>query len=206
MFHARLPTTERIRQWLNEQSAEALTYDDVGASRFEMPSGYHHIEWSSEVGRGESTFHEAARGLQQWSCFNLTWTRAFGQGEPEAGKHLAIAARTGGMWVVNFGRVIEATETFNLNGSDSYSVTIGTLPRHVACGEETLSIRWERETDIVSFNIRSFSHPSYWWMRMAAPLVHRRQARFCRDASDAITRFVRARDRKPGLSRKMVST
>ncbi len=200
MFTVRLPQIERIREWLNAQSSEQLSYEPVGASLSEMPSGYHHIEWSHELGLGPVVFEEAKRALRQWACFNLSWTRVYGEGQPEIGKHLAIAAQAGGLWVVNFCRVVDVRQ-----GEDSYSVVVGTLPRHIASGEEHLSIRWNRETDAVSFHIRSFSRPKHWWMRLATPIVRRQQARFCRDASAAMSRFIRAQARVPSAS-NMVAT
>ena len=194
MLYLQRPQTERIRGWLQEQSGLELTYPETGgSSAVSMPPCYHHIDWSVSLGRGESIFALATEALQQWASFNLDWACLVTDGPLANRCTVAVAARVGGLWSVNFCRIIE----FDPGQSDalSWHFTVGTLPRHMASGEERISVSLDPDSQQVTYRIRSFSRPRSWLVRLAKPVVRQQQARFCRDSGNAMSRFIRARDR-----------
>ncbi len=194
MLRISCPKTERIRQWLDEQSKWELTYPEIGQTGSEagMPDGYYHLNVEQKIGSGRATFQTAVHSLQQWTCFKLNWTRIVFDGVPQVGRQIAVAARVGGLWSVNCCRLI--AHDAGQSDTNSWSFTVGTLPRHMAIGEEQISLRFDTETGDVIYRVRSFSRPNWWLARWVTPLVRRQQRRFCRESAAALIRFVRAQD------------
>ena len=107
MLYLKRPHHELIQQWLQEQSLQTLTYDEVGGTgRPQMPGGYHHIEFRDSLGEGQDVYNAAVEALSQWSCFNLAWTRLAFDGKPDVGNHVATATRIAGLWSVHCCRVV----------------------------------------------------------------------------------------------------
>ena len=59
----------------------------------------------------------------------------------------------------------------------------GTTRRHVLCGEERLTVRWDAASDEVRFEVVSFSRPRHLFSVVAYPYVVGQQRRFARDAT-----------------------
>lgn len=196
MLYLKRPDNQCLRRWLREQSREAVSYREIGdTARLSMPKHYHHIDFSMSLGRGPAAFSEATEALGQWGCFNLPWTRLVFDGKPDVGNHLVIAARIYGCWSAHCCRVVDCDP--GLTNPNRWSFTVGTLPQHMAQGEEKISVRLDRESGDVIYRIRSFSRPNWRIARWLRPFVRTQQDRFCRDSAATMLRFIRASDRAP---------
>jgi uncharacterized protein (UPF0548 family) len=70
-----------------------------------------------------------------------------------------------------------------------FGFAYGTLPGHIERGEERFSIEWLPD-DTVWYDIRAFSRPRHWLVRLGYPLARRLQRRFVRDSQSAMLRAV----------------
>src|SRR5262249_55066407 len=61
----------------------------------------------------------------------------------------------------------------------------GTLPGHVESGEERFLIEWLPD-DSVWYDLRAFSRPRLWLVRLLYPLARRQQRRFARESLAAM--------------------
>ena len=73
----------------------------------------------------------------------------------------------------------------------------GTLPGHIARGEERFLVEWNRSTDQVAYDILAFSKPNHIATRLGYPFVRRSQKRFGRDSAAAMFRAVNATAKQP---------
>jgi uncharacterized protein (UPF0548 family) len=67
----------------------------------------------------------------------------------------------------------------------------GTLPHHVERGEERFSVEWHPD-DTVWYDVRAFSRPRYWPVRLAFPLARWLQRRFVTESKAAMQKAASA--------------
>ncbi len=58
------PSDTVLDALVDDQSARAFSYNDVGATRGVLPRGYRHAHQVTELGHGEDVFHRAVDGLR----------------------------------------------------------------------------------------------------------------------------------------------
>ena len=208
MLYLRQTKPERIREWLDDQSSQAITHAHLCGTHDEsMPVRFHHIDFQNVLGRGQNVYETAVLAMQQWNSFHLPWTQTIFDGTPQVGHQLAVVAKVLGTWSVNCCRVV-ATNPGHIDertGDQTWSFTIGTLPRHMAIGEEQISVTLQHETGDVIYGIRSFSRPGNLLIKIATPIVRRQQARFCDESAKSMRRFIRANDRVPATEDRVFS-
>ena len=77
-----------------------------------------------------------------------------------------------------------------------FGFAYGTLFAHVEQGEERFSVEL-REDGSVWYDLRAFSKPRYWPVRIAKPIARRLQAKFVRDSQASMRAAVTAGMRVP---------
>jgi uncharacterized protein (UPF0548 family) len=96
-----------------------------------------------------------------------------------------------GFWSLNFCRIVYVIEE---DGPvRRFGFAYGTLTEHAERGEERFTVEWDRASDVVSYEIMSFSRPGNWKTRMGYPVATRLQDDFARSSVDAMARAVRTR-------------
>jgi uncharacterized protein (UPF0548 family) len=145
--------------------AEALTYSEVGATRGELPPGYHHVERREPIGTGEATFARAAQALLTWRV--LTGSGLTPIAVPPRVSVDAMAEFRLGPPIVGVripGRVVYTVDEPRRRG-----FAYGTRPGHPVRGEESFVVELA-DDGTVWFTIRAFSLPAGWLFRLAGPL------------------------------------
>jgi uncharacterized protein (UPF0548 family) len=66
----------------------------------------------------------------------------------------------------------------------------GTLPAHVASGEERFLVEWQRADDTVWYDVLAFSRPNALLLKLGYPAMRLMQRRFARDSKAAMLRAV----------------
>jgi uncharacterized protein (UPF0548 family) len=133
------------------------------------------------VGHGQAAFARASRALAELEVFEQPWLTAHRRHHV-----LSIGSRQFGcLWVMNANFVLHSE-----SNPRSESVTFGTTTRHVLAGEERLSLRWDPDSDDVSFEVLSFSRPRHLFSWACYPYVLAQQRRFARDATASMKRAV----------------
>jgi uncharacterized protein (UPF0548 family) len=198
MWYFRKPSEQRIRDFLARQEREPFSYPEVGASREGTPAGYDLDHNRVLLGTGQAVFEAASAALRRWEMFPGPWTRIEPAGAPiKEGTVVAMLARVFCLWWLNACRIVYVLD--EREPVRRFGFAYGTLPGHVECGEERFSIEWHAD-DTVWYDLRAFSRPRYWMVRLAYPLARRLQRRFVRESQAAMQRIA------IGVSRRVVST
>lgn len=169
MWSFKKPSDERIRPFLASQGQQALSYREVGFSQGGSPAGYDLDHNRIPLGRGRAVFEAACAAVRRWQMFPAPWTEIRPADPPlQAGQVVAMLAHILGLWWMNACRivyVIDESEPIR-----RFGFAYGTLPGHVECGEERFRIEWDHD-DIVWYDLRAFSRPRYWLVRLGYPLA-----------------------------------
>lgn len=185
-WFARAPREAEVAEFLREVSPCAVSYTEIGASNDPEARllGYSVDHNRQRLGDGAGDFLAACEALQAWRMFPRPWTRIAPARPPQrTGEVVAMLAQAFGVWWLNACRVIY---TLDERGPvRRFGFAYGTLPAHVEQGEERFSIE-QHPDGSVWYDIRAFSRPRYWPVRLAKPLARRLQARFVAESKLAM--------------------
>jgi uncharacterized protein (UPF0548 family) len=184
------PDDGRLQQFLDSQAGLTFSYPETGLSAEGSPAGYNHDHNRVLLGQGKPAFDAACVAISQWRMFPPAWTRIWpAHVTQEVGTPLVMMARLFGCWWANACRIV-----YHVNGhkeSRRWGFAYGTLPGHVEQGEERFMVDWDYD-DNVWYDLRAFSRPRYWMVRLAYPIARRLQRRFVRDSQAAMRQAVAA--------------
>jgi uncharacterized protein (UPF0548 family) len=188
----RQPATKHVQAFLLAQRDAAWSYVEVGASRHnaQRPRGYNLDHNRVQIGGGEADYAAACAALRQWRMFPGPWTRITPADTAiEVGQTVAMQAHALGLWWTNAARIVY---TIDEQGPvRRFGFAYGTLLAHVEQGEERFSVELQRD-GAVWYDLRAFSRPRYWPVRMAKPIARRLQAKFVRDSQASMRAAVSA--------------
>ena len=180
----RAPSRDVVAEFLAAQENVPVSYADVGASQGASPVGFNLDHNRLQIGRGEGDFATACEALRGWRMFPSSWTKISPEAAPFCeGVVVAMQAHALGVWWLNACRIVYLVH-------DDIAVrrigfAYGTLPAHVEEGEERFSVELQPD-GTVWYDIRAFSRPRYWPVRLAKPLARRLQRRFVRESQQAM--------------------
>ena len=185
MFLMRAPTADDIHHYLQQLRQEQLTYDTPGCvEEQQVPRGFLRDHARTVLGRGKATFQAACWALRQWRVYpNSMVTLYWPSARWECGTNLLVGFRWGPIWSLNPCRIIYVVgDTRRRQGEDVQrcGFAVGTLPGHVAAGEERFLVTWNRQTDEVAFQIDCVSRPHHAAAWLGWPYLRYQQARFRR--------------------------
>ncbi len=183
-------------RWLERFRAEVrdapFSYAAVGATRNEAdaaPAGFDLDDNRVRLGSGDEVWTRACAAVRAWKMFPGPWTRISLADTPiRAGEVVAMQAKAFGVWWVNACRIVYVIEEAGALRRSGFAY--GTLPAHVESGEERFSVEMDAAGD-VWYEVRAFSRPRYWPVRLMKPLARRLQARFVRDSKRAMREAVK---------------
>jgi uncharacterized protein (UPF0548 family) len=123
--------------------------------------------------------------LLGWEQFPRGWVEVCFPDVPiESGRVVAVLARGLGVWWLNACRIVSVVDE---EGSGAcFGFAYGTLPGHIASGEERFLVEWDAADDSVWYDLSSFSRPNGWLPRLADQYLRRNQARFVRESTEAM--------------------
>ncbi len=196
------PTPEEVAAFLASPedggAAEGLSYGEAGASRDDTarPAGYNVDHNRERLGSGEGDFAVACAALRAWRMFPAPWTRIAPAHAPlQVGQIVAMQARALGLWWLNACRIVYLIDEHHLDEGAPvvrrFGFAYGTLRAHVEQGEERFSVELRADGG-VWYDLRAFSRPRYWPVRLAKPLARGLQARFVRESKAAMRAAVHA--------------
>lgn len=184
----RAPAREVVARFLQGQENVSVSYSEVGESQNGSPAGYTLDHNRVLIGKGESDFAAACEALREWRMFPPPWTKISPASAPlREGAVVAMQARGLGLWWLNACRIVYLVK------DDApirrFGFAYGTLPAHVEEGEERFSVELHPDGS-VWYDIRAFSRPRFWPVKLAKPLARRLQRRFVRDSQKAMREAV----------------
>jgi uncharacterized protein (UPF0548 family) len=136
--------------------------------------------------------------------FPAPWTRIAPENAPlQVGGIVVMQAHAMGLWWLNGAEIVYLIDE-RAGGADTverrYGFAYGTLPAHVEQGEERFSVELHTNGS-VWYDLRAFSRPRYWPVRIGERFARRLQARFVRDSQAAMRAAVVAGSIRPGVAR-----
>lgn len=188
MWSFQKPSEEEIGAFLTSQSRNRFSYPEVGCSRGGAPAGYDLDHNRVALGKGPAVFEAACAALRCWQMFPAPWTRIHPPNTLiQTGNVVAMLARVFGLWWLNACRIVYVID--EKEPVRRFGFAYGTLPGHVERGEERFAIEWDKD-DVVWYDVRAFSRPRYWPVRLAYPLARRLQRRFVRESQARMREIV----------------
>ena len=172
--------------FLAAQEGASWSYSEVGASRHnaERPRGYDIDHNRVQIGSGEADYATACAAIRAWKMFPRPWTRISPADTPvQIGETVAMQAHALGLWWMNAARIVYTID--EQGPMRRFGFAYGTLPAHVEQGEERFSVEL-REDGSVWYDLRAFSRPRYWPVRIGKRLARRLQARFVRESQTSM--------------------
>lgn len=183
----RKPSAEVLRPFLATQAKLPFTYSAVGATAVMPPAGYVVDHTRIQLGEGEPVFHAARAALQRWEQFRLGWVEAWSPDTPiQCGEVVAVMGRAMGLWWLNACRIVYVVD--EAGPLSKFGFAYGTLPGHVASGEERFLLEWDRNANSVWYDILAFSRPNHFLTRFGYRLVRHTQKRFGLDSAASMLR------------------
>jgi uncharacterized protein (UPF0548 family) len=195
-----LPSDARVDALRAAQAPLPCSYRDVGATRTltlaNVPDGFNYDETRAQLGVGEGAFAAACAAIRAWVMFPQPWTRIDPPHAPiREGTIVAMRAHALGFWWLNACRILyvidEPAGAAGPGAPRRFGFAYGTLPAHVECGEERFSVEQHADGS-VWYDLRAFSRPRYWMVRLGKPLARSLQRRFARESVAAMQRAVSA--------------
>ena len=194
MISIRRPRIERINNLLEAVGESPLTYPHEGIVRDAKPTesapvGYRYDYAAISLGEGPEVFGRASRALRHWCMFPVALAELYHRDTPiEAGRVVAVLFGGYGLWMLNPARILYTMDEQGDRPCCGFGY--GTLPGHLARGEERFIVEWDRETDEVVFSISVMSRPHHFLSWIAYPMLRREQRRFRRLAGEAMLNAV----------------
>jgi uncharacterized protein (UPF0548 family) len=189
MFFLKRPDAESIREFLVARQHQRFSYEHVGASRIQAPSGYVLDHNRIRLGQGRDAFERAKNALRQWKMFDMPWLELFWPDTPiEKGATVAIAVSHLGFWSLNAARIVCTLD--EPGAVERYGFAYGTLADHAEMGEERFTVEYYGADQSVWYDLYAFSRPRAL-ARLAFPYARALQKRFASDSKKAMQTAVR---------------
>lgn len=171
------PTEAIINSFLKKQATADYTYAELEGSKKESVSGYDNDHNCCIIGSGEQKWEAAKEALRNWSQFPAPWTKILPERAPlKVGETVAVLFRIFGIWWINSARIVYVFDEPN-----HFGFAYGTLKGHLEKGEECFWIERD-EAGTISYHIRAFSKPYYWFVKLTYPMARYYQRRFVQES------------------------
>jgi uncharacterized protein (UPF0548 family) len=176
-FHWRRPSPVEVARFRAQNSRATFSYNACGESYSGHPAGYTLDHNRVLVGHGEATWITACAALENWRMFPSPWTAIEPAAEPiRVGVTFAMLAHAYGLWWMSACRIVYRVNEAN-DGIRRFGFAYGTLAAHVEEGEERFMVEMLSDGS-VWYDLRAFSRPRFWAVRMMRPFARRLQKRF----------------------------
>ena len=195
MIFLRKPSDAVARRFVESHSSAPFNYEAVGATAAGAPAGFTIDHNRTRIGSGAAAFHSAAQALRAGRHYDVGWIEpVFPDRAVRPGDAVATLARSAGLWWLNACRIVYVIEEDE--PVRRYGYAYGTLPGHVAMGEERFLVEWDQTDDSVWFDIYAFSRPVSLLARIGYPWFRTVQKRFGPEVTQALVRAME----EPGVS------
>ena len=190
MFSLTAPSEDDIRRFISMRKDSSFSYPEVGSTAATLPAGYNIDHNRVELGTGEVTWRAATAAIRAWRMFEMPWVRLYSpNGPPQVGENVAVTVRHFGFYSLNACRVVYMVDDHG--PVKRFGFAYGTLAEHAESGEERFTVEWDREHDIVWYDILAFSRPQKILARLAYPLSRSLQKKFARASKVAMLQAAR---------------
>jgi uncharacterized protein (UPF0548 family) len=182
------PSSDDLRPLLEAGRAAELTYAPVGITAGgDLPAGYKRQRFERVLEAGDDAFDAGRDALHTWQVQRRSGLVVCDEGPPRGGDVVAMSGPLPLGYIDVVCRIIKVVDE-----TDKFGFAYGTLPVHVADGEESFTIgRDHRGT--ATFVIDVVSRPRHPLARLCPPITRRLQRRAIAAYLDAMSQAVRGR-------------
>jgi len=160
------------------------SYDEVGATRGPMPSGYRIDRYSVDLGEDPRSFDRAVEGLRQWRAHLGAGARVAPRAAPiEIGQTVVVAVQLAVLTAAAPCRIV-----YVIDEAARYGFAYGTLVGHPERGEESFVVA--RAGGRSTFDVAAFSRPASRLARLGGPVARSVQTSTTRRYLTALKSFV----------------
>lgn len=180
MFTLRKPSYEELRDFLKEHRNVPFTYDDVEATRGDVPDGFNGDQNRVCLGHGREVYLRAKAGLREWKMFPSQFVDLIWPVPIETGRVVATLFRAPGFWTVNPCRIVYTIDETEYVGEcvERFGFAYGTVGSHLAAGEERFLVEHHHDDDSVWYEVRAYSRANHWLSKLTYPYFRVQQHRF----------------------------
>ncbi|WDZ87659.1 DUF1990 family protein [Micromonospora cathayae] len=162
-----------------------LTYPHVGATRTgELPAGWRHVR--HRVRLPDGCFGTAGQAVLTWRLHRAAGVRITADA-PRAAPGVAV---TSGLGIGPLRLAAPCEVVWTVDDEHRAGFGYGTLPGHPARGEEAFVVERD-DAGRVWFEVRAFSRPDRWMMRVAGPAGRAFQHGYARWLGHTLRRLCR---------------
>ena len=187
------PSDHSIQNYLDQCRDKDFNYSYVGCTselidQGTAPSGFRLDRYSIELGSGEEVFSRAIAAIKKWEMFHHSMASLKWHDTPiENGSMVAVVFGMLGVWTVNPARIVYLLNPERQAGRiRQFGFAYGTVPGHIAIGEECFQVDWNQETDLVQFRITVISRGGSFLSVVGKPVMTIQQKKFRRLAGSAM--------------------
>lgn len=187
MFTLFEPSEKQIADFIAEQRDLPFSYPQVGATSGDaIPADYPINHRRIQIGSGAESFARAKRAVQNWTMYDLDWTRLVPKNAPVKVDAIVCAVVNHGFcWSLNPCRIVYVSEETN-GEVERFSFAIGTLPGHSEQGEERFTVERHLADDSVWYEVFAFARPYHVLAKIGFPFVTFFQRKFAEDSGRAM--------------------
>lgn len=177
----RRPSLEDCFRLRDAVAASDFTYPHRGATRdARAPSGFRSTKARVRVGAGPQAFAAACDAIRQWRMLPPSIAEVWPAAPPIAADEVVIVRlRSFGLHALGPCRIVYSIDERTADAA-RFGFAYGTLPGHLASGEERFLVGYDAADDSVWYELAAFSRPAAWLTRVASPLLRAAQRTFVR--------------------------
>jgi len=158
-----MKVTQLSPQQRAELAAQSLTYDEVGATKQELPAAYGHLLRTVTL-PADCDFERACAALRQWQVPLRSGVKVAAS-TPQVGQDEVVVLAIG---IGPFRVKAPCRVVYLIDEPDRCGFAYGTLPSHPETGEELFLL--ERLEGRITFTIKAFSRPATRLAQLGGPL------------------------------------
>lgn len=183
----RPPNANDISHFLVSRQPLDFSYPASGfTDKDQQVLGYDNDHNRVLLGHGPEVWRMACQAIRSWKMFPGGWAYIRPERAPlRQGEILAMIIHLFGVYWLNPCRIV-----YTIEEERRFGFAYGTLPGHIECGEERFSVEW-LDDDSVWYDLKAFSRPSLWLVKLGYPVARRFQRRFVKESLAAMQRAVR---------------
>lgn len=185
----RKPLDDAAMAKLFQKSRVRYAHEMIDDGFATTPHGFWRNHLREIVGSGEIDFEFARQVLCDWEHFPRSWAEPTVDGPTAADQQVAVTTSVMGLCVTNVCRVCDITEHHSADWA-TFATTYTTVAGHDMLGAETFRLTWDKTTDVVSYEVTSYSQPQSWLGRMALPYIRSLQRRFAEESCSCVATLV----------------
>jgi len=189
MFFISRSTTHQIDHFLQHAATTGYSYAEVGASRGGSDAiAFYNVDHNQIViGHGDADFERAKQAVTEWKMFDFPWVELCWPSTPiQQDQNVTVLIQHFGFYSLNAARIV-----YTIEEPEWFGFAYGTLEDHGESGEERFSVRLDRESGDVIYDLYAFSRPNHLLAHFGYPLTRMLQKSFAEDSKQSMLRAVR---------------